>query len=174
MACKYAVLGLTKEATSKEIKDAYRSLAKQFHPDRLAATATAAEIDNARRNFTAATEAYSILNHPHRRSTYDRFGSSEATLQSWRNAPNGGTSEPFTFRLFSKRMGPLLLVQGLVSAGVLYSMFNAQESRATGKLNGLHQDVSAHSKHEIDSRLVRTQQRIAASEKKGSATPRPS
>jgi len=129
MACKYQVLGLTKEATSQEIKDAYRNLAKQFHPDRLAASATTAEVDHARRIFTAATEAYSILNHPHRRNTYDRFGSSEATLQSWRNAPNGGKSEPFTLRMFSKRMGPLLMVQGLVTAGILYTMFDTQDKQ---------------------------------------------
>jgi molecular chaperone DnaJ len=58
----YAILGLTLNATTDEIKDAYRRLAKEFHPDHYAGD---------RRMFLDIQEAYSILSIPSRRRAYD-------------------------------------------------------------------------------------------------------
>ena len=58
----YLVLGITSDATLDEIKDAYRRLAKEFHPDRYG--------DN-HSPFLAVQEAYSILSDPIKRQTHD-------------------------------------------------------------------------------------------------------
>ncbi|MDA3815354.1 MAG: DnaJ domain-containing protein [Patescibacteria group bacterium] len=51
----YEVLGVSREATSVEIKRAYRKLAHKYHPDRNPGNKTAEE------NFKEASEAYSVL-----------------------------------------------------------------------------------------------------------------
>ena len=58
----YAILGLTFNATDEEIKDAYRRLAKEFHPDHYTGD---------RRMFLDIQEAYSVLSIPSRRRAYD-------------------------------------------------------------------------------------------------------
>ena len=51
----YEVLGINKEATSSEIKKAYRKLAREHHPDRNKDDPNAAE------KFKEASEAYAVL-----------------------------------------------------------------------------------------------------------------
>lgn len=63
----YEVLGITREASQKEIKSAYRKLAKQYHPDRNK------EAD-ASDKFKEVTEAYEVLSDEEKKSNYDRFG----------------------------------------------------------------------------------------------------
>lgn len=58
----YLVLGITSDATLDEIKDAYRRLAKEFHPDRYG---------DSHSPFLAVQEAYSILSDPIKRQTHD-------------------------------------------------------------------------------------------------------
>lgn len=67
----YEVLGVRRDAEEKEIKHAYRKLAKQYHPD------TNAGDRNAEQRFKEATEAYEILSDPEKRKQYDRFGFDE-------------------------------------------------------------------------------------------------
>jgi len=64
----YEVLGVTRAASEKEIKQAYRRLALQHHPDRNADDAAAVEL------FKEASEAYEVLSNPEKREIYDRFG----------------------------------------------------------------------------------------------------
>jgi molecular chaperone DnaJ len=61
----YKVLGVSKEATSEEIKDAYRKLAKQYHPDKHAGKKEMAD------KFKEIGEAYSVLGDPDKRKAYD-------------------------------------------------------------------------------------------------------
>jgi len=63
----YEVLGITKEATPDQIKSAYRTLAKKYHPD-LNHAPDAAE------KFKEVTEAYEVLSDPKKKSQYDQFG----------------------------------------------------------------------------------------------------
>src|SRR5579864_1999269 len=65
----YEVLGVTREASSDQIKSAYRKAALQWHPDRNPEKKEEAEI-----NFRMASEAYSVLSDPEKRPLYDRFG----------------------------------------------------------------------------------------------------
>ncbi|MDO5618603.1 DnaJ C-terminal domain-containing protein [Kocuria sp.] len=61
----YAVLGVSKEATDAEIKKAYRSLAKKYHPDRNAGDAAAEQ------KFKEISEAHDVLADPEERKEYD-------------------------------------------------------------------------------------------------------
>ncbi len=64
----YEVLGVSKNATEKEIKDAYRKTALKYHPDR--------NPDNkeAESKFKEAAEAYEVLSNKEKKNKYDRFG----------------------------------------------------------------------------------------------------
>ncbi|MBK1990409.1 J domain-containing protein [Sphaerospermopsis aphanizomenoides BCCUSP55] len=63
----YEILGVTKEASSEEIKKVYRRLARQYHPDLNPGNKEAEE------KFKTIGEAYEILSDPSRRSQYDQF-----------------------------------------------------------------------------------------------------
>lgn len=64
----YEVLGVKKTATDAEIKRAYRTLAKKYHPDTNPGDASAAE------KFKEASEAYAVLSDAEKRKMYDQFG----------------------------------------------------------------------------------------------------
>ncbi len=64
----YEILGISKSATTAEIKKAYRKKAIEFHPDKNEGDAHAEEM------FKKAAEAYEILGNEDKRAKYDRFG----------------------------------------------------------------------------------------------------
>ena len=66
MADPYSELGVAKGASEKEIKSAYRKLAKELHPDRNTDNPKAAE------KFSAATNAYDLLSDKDKRAQFDR------------------------------------------------------------------------------------------------------
>jgi molecular chaperone DnaJ len=69
MAAKdyYEVLGVQKGASKDQIKDAYRKLALQFHPDRN-------KSPEAEGRFKEISEAYAVLSDDEKRRQYDSFG----------------------------------------------------------------------------------------------------
>ena len=66
MADPYRTLGVARSASEKEIKSAYRTLAKEFHPDRNKDNPKAAE------KFSSATKAYDLLSDKSKRAQFDR------------------------------------------------------------------------------------------------------
>jgi len=69
----YDVLGISRNASTDEIKKAYRRLALQYHPDKNPGDKTAEE------KFKEVAEAYAILSDPEKRARYDRFGHTATT-----------------------------------------------------------------------------------------------
>lgn len=63
----YEILGVSKEAPAKEIKAAYRKLARQFHPD-------VNQSPSANEKFKEINEAYQILSDSQKREAYDTIG----------------------------------------------------------------------------------------------------
>lgn len=63
----YEVLGVNRNATKEEIKQAYRKLAMQYHPD-------VSKDPNAEEKFKEISEAYAVLSDDEKRAQYDRFG----------------------------------------------------------------------------------------------------
>jgi molecular chaperone DnaJ len=66
----YAILGVPKGAAEKDIKSAYRKLARKWHPDANPDNAKAAE-----EKFKEISEAYEVLGDPEKRKKYDALGS---------------------------------------------------------------------------------------------------
>jgi len=83
----YEVLGISKGASEKEIKKAYRKLAKQYHPD-------VNQDSDASEKFKEVQEAYEILSDQSKRSAYDQFG--HAGTQGF-GAGGAGGPEGFDF-----------------------------------------------------------------------------
>ncbi|HZK24169.1 MAG TPA: molecular chaperone DnaJ [Oscillospiraceae bacterium] len=64
----YEVLGVSTEASAEEIKKAYRSLARKYHPD------VNRDDQDAEKKFKEAKEAFDVLSDPQRRQQYDQYG----------------------------------------------------------------------------------------------------
>lgn len=63
----YGVLGVPKTASKAQIKDAFRKIAVQYHPDRN-------KDEDASRRFAEASEAYAVLSDYSKRHLYDVLG----------------------------------------------------------------------------------------------------
>ena len=82
MADFYAVLGVPRTASDDDIKQAYRRLAMQYHPDKNGGSKEAEE------KFKEVIEAYDVLRDPQKRAAYDRYG--EAGLRGGGGGGAGG------------------------------------------------------------------------------------
>ncbi|HEV2038394.1 MAG TPA: DnaJ C-terminal domain-containing protein [Candidatus Eremiobacteraceae bacterium] len=65
----YKTLGVSKSASTKEVKAAYRKLARQWHPD-----VNPTKKKEAEEKFKEIAEAYEVLSDPEKRKTYDSLG----------------------------------------------------------------------------------------------------
>lgn len=98
----YKVMGLSRDATPKDIKMAYRRLARKYHPDLNKAP-------DAENKFKELGEAYEVLKDPEKRKVYDQYGSepqfnphahAEQQTHSWT-----GGSEDFQADFFESLFG---------------------------------------------------------------------
>lgn len=78
----YQILGISKNATEKEIKNAYRKQARKFHPD------VNPNDQNAQKKFQEVNEANEVLSDPIKRKKYDQFG------KDWKQAGQYESSGP--------------------------------------------------------------------------------
>jgi len=84
----YKILGVSRKASDKEIKKAYRKLSLQYHPDKNPS-------EDASSKFADVAAAYECLSDEEKRKTYDRYG--EEGLQKMEARQNaGGGGDPFS------------------------------------------------------------------------------
>jgi DnaJ-class molecular chaperone len=94
----YQILGVDKKATDKEIKKAYRHLARQYHPDVNPANKRAEE------KFKEINEAYHVLSDPEKRQKYDTLGANWQEYERWQKV--GGLGHPMTTASLALGLGP--------------------------------------------------------------------
>ncbi len=67
----YAILGVARDASEEQIKQAYRKLARKYHPD-------VSKESGAEEKFKEVAEAYQTLKDPQKRAAYDQLGTHRA------------------------------------------------------------------------------------------------
>jgi len=80
----YEILGVSRNATDKEIKSAYRKLARKWHPD----LHTDKDKKTAEEKFKQVNEAYEVLSDSEKRAKYDRLGANWKAGQDFQPPPD--------------------------------------------------------------------------------------
>ncbi len=123
----YETLGVSKTADPKEIKSAYKSLAKKYHPD-------ISKEEDSETKFKAVNDAYDVLSDPEKKSRYDSVGDSR-----YRHEQNYGGGHSYGyggFRMntlqwkdlsFLKKLGLILIIVAIgifiAAAIILWLLF---------------------------------------------------
>lgn len=94
----YEILGVPRDGSEEQIKQAYRKLALKWHPDRHHGE----EKEKAEVEFKHITEAHEVLSDPEKRSRYDRFGENWEHGQDFQPPPGART---MSREEFSKMFG---------------------------------------------------------------------
>lgn len=81
----YEILGVKRDASDKDIRQAFRKLARKYHPDLNPSDKTAEA------RFKEIAEAYDVLSDPESRKKYDRFGPGWQQMSDMGTARGGGT-----------------------------------------------------------------------------------
>jgi curved DNA-binding protein len=80
----YQVLGIAKNASEKEIKQAFRKLARKYHPD------VNPGDRGAEQKFKEINEAHEVLSDPEKRRKYDQLGANWKQYEQYAQKPPGG------------------------------------------------------------------------------------
>jgi molecular chaperone DnaJ len=96
----YEVLAVERSASAAEIKKAFRTLARELHPD------VNRHDPEAEEKFKEAAEAYEVLSDPERRRTYDAFGHEGLRSGGWSPRSAGFGSIEDIFEAFFGRSDP--------------------------------------------------------------------
>jgi curved DNA-binding protein len=85
----YKVMGVPRDATEAQIKQAYRKLARKYHPD-------VSKEKDAEARFKEVGEAYEVLKSPEKRAAYDQLGQGPSSGQDFRPPPDWGAGFEFS------------------------------------------------------------------------------
>jgi curved DNA-binding protein len=85
----YKVMGVARDATEAQIKQAYRKLARKYHPD-------VSKEKDAEARFKEVGEAYEVLKSPERRAAYDQLGQGPRSGEEFRPPPDWGAGFEFS------------------------------------------------------------------------------
>ncbi|MDW8132395.1 MAG: DnaJ domain-containing protein [Candidatus Calescibacterium sp.] len=90
----YSILGVSRNATEKELKEAYRKLVRKYHPD-----LNPSNREESEKIFRQINEAYEVLSDPEKRKFYDKYG------ENWKNiyeaSKKGYDPEQFNQRAYT-------------------------------------------------------------------------
>jgi curved DNA-binding protein len=95
----YATLGVPKTATEKEIKQAFRKMARKYHPD------VNPSDKSAETRFKEINEAYEVLGDPEKRKKYDELGSNWKMYEQAQRAGGGAAAGGFDPSQWNFNMG---------------------------------------------------------------------
>ena len=121
----YEILGVSKDASSSEIKKAYRKAAVKHHPDKNPDDPAAEE------RFKEAGEAYEVLSDDQKRAAYDRYGHSAFSNQG------GGGRGVDPFDVFKEVFGG----SGGGGGGIFEELFGGGGGRRGRKVNNRGSDL---------------------------------
>ncbi len=85
----YQVMGVQRDATDAQIKQAYRKLARKYHPD-------VSKEKNAEARFKEVGEAYEVLRSTEKRAAYDQLGKNHRAGEDFRPPPNWNSGSDFS------------------------------------------------------------------------------
>jgi curved DNA-binding protein len=85
----YKVMGIARDATEAQIKQAYRKLARKYHPD-------VSKEKDAEERFKEVGEAYEVLKSPEKRAAYDQLGQNHRAGEDFRPPPNWDSGFEFS------------------------------------------------------------------------------
>src|ERR1700677_5315975 len=85
----YKVMGVARDATETQIKQAYRKLARKYHPD-------VSKEKDAEARFKEVGEAYEVLKSPEKRAAYDQLGQNHSAGEDFRPPPDWGSGFEFS------------------------------------------------------------------------------
>ncbi|MHB1413824.1 MAG: DnaJ C-terminal domain-containing protein [Chloroflexota bacterium] len=120
----YETLGITRKATEKEIRQAYRKLARKYHPDVNPGN------KSAEAKFKEIQEAYDVLGDNEKRKKYDLYGRNWQTMG--RGAP-GGTSQQRGYGSYQTGGFDFDFGNGGVNTGDLGGIFDKIFGRGGGR-----------------------------------------
>lgn len=138
----YELLGVTRRADEKEIKSAYRKLARKFHPD------VNPNDKSAEAKFKEISAAYEVLSDPEKRKLYDQYGSNWEAVQG----AGGVTGNPEDFQVHFGGAGGFESIFENLFTGVGGGFGHARQEVATRDL----EKVIEATLEEIDAGTTRT------------------
>ena len=152
----YKVLGIDKSATPKDIKTAYRKLARKYHPD------LNPNDKDANKNFQQINEANEVLSDPEKRKKYDQYG------KDWQHAEEFEKAKQYQEQSSNSR-GPKYA--GAQSEGdfsdFFESMFGgAASSRRSRQVKFRGEDYNAELKLDLTDALITHKQTLTVNGKK--------
>ena len=150
----YSILGLNKKSTEKEIKSAFRKLARKYHPDVNPGN------KEAEAKFKEINQAYEVLSDPDKRSKYDRYGEQWQYADQFARGQSGGQAPPgFDFSNFNFSTSGGSTFFGGEGLGDIFdellSRRRGQPSRAKGRDLEQPVEVSLEEAFNGTSRLIR-------------------
>lgn len=147
----YKALGVAEGATAEEIKRAYRTLAKQYHPDSTGG-------DKAKESrFKDISNAYDVLGDAKKRALYDQIRAGAGARSGFAGGFAGGFPGGVTYT--TQGTGP-----GVFDLGDLFGQFFNRAGSPGGPGAGPGRGASARSRHERDVQDAEFESKVKASD----------
>jgi curved DNA-binding protein len=149
----YEVLGVPRTATQKEIKSAFRKLARKYHPDVNPNDPEPAE------RFKEITEANEVLSDPEKRKKYDQYGADWQQYEAWEKAgrPGGapfGQNPNVEYRTVNPEDLEDMFGSDSPFSGFFHDMFGTAAGRRAGRGAGFSAGPVAGSDIEAETSIT--------------------